>query len=130
MGDPDLLLTLTLNLLTNACKASPAGGTVSCAIEKEGASVRLSVSDAGDGVPEASLPLLTEAFYMVDKSRARKENGAGVGLTLCQEIARLHGGSLTFENLHPGFRASVILPALSADAPRNLQNGDISATHP
>lgn len=129
-GDPDLLLTLTLNLLTNACKASPAGGTVSCAIEKEGASVRLSVSDAGDGVPEASLPLLTEAFYMVDKSRARKENGAGVGLTLCREIARLHGGRLTFENLHPGFRASVILPALSADASRNLQNGDISATHP
>lgn len=58
--------------------------------------LRISVRDNGRGIPENELNRITEAFYMVDKSRSRKEHGAGLGLALCDKIARLHGTELTF----------------------------------
>ena len=89
-GDEDLLLSLLTNLLDNACKASPPGGTIKLMGAKEG----LFVTDNGRGIPREEIPRITEPFYMVDKSRARKEGGAGLGLALCSQIARLHGGRL------------------------------------
>ena len=52
----------------------------------------MEVRDDGRGIPEEELPRITEAFYMVDKSRARKEGGAGLGMALCAKILKLHGG--------------------------------------
>ena len=62
----------------------------------------LLVEDDGPGIPEEAKAHLTEAFYRVDKSRSRKQGGAGLGLTLCADIAELHGGILTFENCEGG----------------------------
>ena len=58
----------------------------------------LCVEDNGPGIPAESLERLTEAFYRVDKSRSRRQGGAGLGLTLCAKIAELHKGSLQFES--------------------------------
>lgn len=122
-GEEGLLISLLTNLLTNACKASSPGGRIICQTGRDQKGIFAAVSDEGGGVPDEALSLLTDPFYMVDKSRARKENGAGIGLTLCREIARLHGGEMQFVNLQPGFRAVLRLPT-------NLQIDDISNTTP
>ena len=56
------------------------------------------VYDNGRGIPPQALEHLTEAFYRVDKSRSRAQGGVGLGLSLCQEIAALHGGSISFSS--------------------------------
>ena len=96
--EPDLFRSLALNLLDNSRKALENGGeiTLTCAMT-EGGCV-LSVRDNGRGIPPEALAHLTEAFYRVDKSRARAQGGAGLGLTLCDRIVKAHGGSLTIES--------------------------------
>ena len=108
---PELLKVLVYNLADNARKASPPGGTVVLQAErtKEGG-CRISVRDHGTGIPAEALSRITEPFYMVDKSRARAQGGAGLGLTLCQRIAEAHGGRLEFESAPgEGTCASLVL---------------------
>ncbi len=97
-GDRELLASLFINLIDNARKACSIGKT----IWLDGTAVRggylITVLDEGGGIPEEELARITEAFYMVDKSRARKEGGAGLGLALCQKILVLHQGSWQIEN--------------------------------
>ncbi len=97
--EPDLMETVCLNLLDNARKAMEGGGTVCLegTVQEEG--YRIRVSDNGKGIPPGELARVTEPFYMVDKSRARAQGGAGLGLALCQRIVSLHGGSLTLESV-------------------------------
>ena len=71
---------------------------------------RFAVQDHGMGIPEEERHKITQAFYMVDKSRARSKNGAGLGLALCAEILKLHGSELEIESeLGTGSRISFIL---------------------
>lgn len=86
-GDADLLLDLLCNLVQNAAKASPAGMPVTVLLADAGDTVALTVQDHGCGIPADKLARVTEPFYMVDKSRARKQGGSGMGLALCQRIA-------------------------------------------
>ena len=95
-GSESLLKTLLINLLDNARKASGPGQTVTLAGEPAEGGYRLTVADQGRGIPEQDLEKITEAFYMVDKSRSRAEGGAGLGLALCKTIAAFHGGALRF----------------------------------
>jgi len=97
-GDPALLQTLLQNLLDNARKASSAGGAVFLTGRPSETGYCLTVKDQGRGIPETELSKITEAFYMVDKSRSRAEGGAGLGLALCKVIVGLHGGTLRFES--------------------------------
>lgn len=69
---------------------------------------RIIVQDDGQGIPPEALSHLTEAFYRVDKSRSRALGGAGLGLSLCQEIAALHNGGIRFES-EPGHGTTVIV---------------------
>jgi signal transduction histidine kinase len=96
MVEYDLFKTLLWNLIDNGIKA---GGT---RMEIFGKQVegryQISVSDNGCGMPPGELERITEAFYMVDKSRSRKQHGAGLGLALAQSIADIHGGELEFES--------------------------------
>ena len=96
--EPDLFKTLLLNLLDNARKAMPEGGVIVLRAAAEGNDWKLTVRDTGQGIPADELPRLTEAFYRVDKARARASGGVGLGLRLCAEIVRVHGGTLTFES--------------------------------
>jgi signal transduction histidine kinase len=94
LGDYELLLSLFYNLLDNAVKAVDKDGFIlfKGTVVPEGYQIK--VVDNGRGIPENEIGRITEAFYMVDKSRSRKEGGAGIGLALCSRIAELHNASL------------------------------------
>ena len=97
IADADLLCDLLYNLIHNAFKSNCKSG-IECFYEIQHNNVMISVKDTGCGIPQQHLARITEPFYMVDKSRARAAGGSGMGLSLCQKIARLHGSELTFES--------------------------------
>lgn len=96
--EADLIKSVLLNLADNACKASKPGGRVEITGTAMEDGYRFSVHDYGVGIPAEECEKITEAFYMVDKSRARSHNGAGLGLALCTEILKLHGSRLLIES--------------------------------
>lgn len=98
LAEPSLLHTLLYNLLDNARKASGDGASIQLLGRRDGNQYVFQVRDHGRGIPPEALDRITEAFYMVDKSRSRAEGGAGLGLALCHKIAQVHGGTLTFES--------------------------------
>lgn len=92
--DADLMMSLLMNLVDNACKASADGGVIRVIADER----RISVCDEGKGIPEEEIAHVTEAFYMVDKSRAKTAGSVGLGLALCAQIAAMHGASLRIES--------------------------------
>jgi signal transduction histidine kinase len=98
-GQEDLIKSLLLNLCLNSFKAcSPNIGVVSLKAEKNGDSIVISVTDNGSGISKESIEKVTEPFYRVDESRNRNYGGAGLGLTLCKQIAEVHGAEMTIES--------------------------------
>lgn len=97
-GDRDLLLSLLYNLLDNAVKAVEEGGFILMKGSKRTQGYEIKVVDNGRGIPQEEIARITEAFYMVDKSRSRKEGGAGIGMALCQKIITLHQGELKIDS--------------------------------
>ncbi len=93
-----LIETVLVNLLDNACKASEPGSRIEVDGRKEGDGYRFTVRDYGLGIPKKEQARITQAFYMVDKSRSRSKNGAGLGLALCAEILALHASRLEIES--------------------------------
>ena len=93
----DLFKTLLINLLDNSVKAGCTRLALSGTREREGG-YRICVRDNGCGMEEEELSRITEAFYMVDKARSRKQHGAGLGLALADRIARIHGSRLEFRS--------------------------------
>lgn len=100
-GDRDLLASLFLNLVDNARKASEKGDRIWVSGTSLPGGYSVLVEDEGKGMPPEELARITEAFYMVDKSRSRKDGGAGLGLALCQKILDAHQGGWQFES-EPG----------------------------
>lgn len=84
--DVDLMESLLINLIDNAMKASKEGDTIRVEA-KDGC---IFVEDHGKGIAAEEIPKITEAFYMVDKSRSKKAGGIGLGLALCTQIVKLH----------------------------------------
>ncbi len=93
-GDIDLLQSALVNLIDNASKASQPGQTVSISA----ASDTIEVIDRGCGIPADAVTHITEAFYMADRSRSKKQGGVGLGLALVQEIVNAHGAVLQIES--------------------------------
>ncbi|MCD8023276.1 MAG: HAMP domain-containing histidine kinase [Lachnospiraceae bacterium] len=93
-GDEDLLLTLLTNLLDNAIKASPPGAIIRLIAAPDG----IYVQDEGRGIAPEEQERILEPFYMTDNARSRREGGAGLGLALCAQIARLHGGQIVVQS--------------------------------
>ncbi len=96
MAEYDLFKTLILNLVDNAIKAGASD--IDIIGENQGERYVIRVRDNGRGMPESELSRITEAFYMVDKSRSRKQYGAGLGLSLAAKIARIHGSAPKFSS--------------------------------
>ncbi|WP_295761876.1 cell wall metabolism sensor histidine kinase WalK [uncultured Oscillibacter sp.] len=96
--EPDLMETVCVNLLDNARKAMEGGGEILLEGLAEEGGCCIQVTDQGKGIPEEELERVTEAFYMVDKSRSRAQGGAGLGLALCRRIVDLHGGTMDIES--------------------------------
>ncbi|MCQ5128981.1 HAMP domain-containing histidine kinase [Butyricicoccus faecihominis] len=109
--EPDLMHTVLLNLMDNARKAMDGGGAVLLeGVSQPDGGYRISIYDNGKGIPPEELERITEAFYMVDKSRARAQGGAGLGLAICQRIVALHGARLTFRSIPgQGTRVTIFL---------------------
>lgn len=99
--EPDLMESVCLNLLDNARKAVSPGGHILLEGAPAEDGYTISVTDDGRGIAPEDLGRITEPFYMADKSRSRAQGGAGLGLTVCQRIAALHGAALEFES-EPG----------------------------
>jgi signal transduction histidine kinase/CHASE3 domain sensor protein len=97
-GDRSRIAQIVANLLSNAIKYSPAGGTVTITATKQEASLRISVSDPGVGIPRDQQSRVFEKFFRVDSSDTRTIGGTGLGLALCQEIVTAHGGTIGFDS--------------------------------
>jgi len=97
--EPDLMITLILNLIDNARKSIGGPGHIRLTGARQNQeSFIITVEDDGKGIPEEDISRITEAFYMVDKSRARAKGGAGLGLAICNEIVKLHNGEMRFDS--------------------------------
>jgi len=96
--EPDLFKTLMINLVDNARKASHKGSVIELFGKAEDGGYALYVRDHGRGMPKEELGKITEPFYMIDKSRSRAQNGAGLGLALGARIAELHGTKLEYDS--------------------------------
>lgn len=100
-GDRELLYTLLRNLLENARRASREDQPVQLVLSEQDGEWVLQVRDFGCGIPKEELENILEPFYRVDKVRSRKSGGAGLGLALCRQIVRCHGGTLGIQS-EPG----------------------------
>jgi heavy metal sensor kinase len=114
-GDRLKLRQLFLNILDNAIRYTPSGGTVSSSLIRKNGSAFVSISDTGMGIPAEHLPLIFDRFYRVDKARSRSDGGMGLGLAIASSIAKLHGGDIEVESeVGKGSTFHVILPLLDS----------------
>lgn len=92
--DQDKITQVIDNIMNNALKYSPDGGTITCRLMETHNSVVLSITDEGLGIPRKDLQHIFERFYRVDKARARSMGGTGLGLAISREVLMLHGGRI------------------------------------
>jgi signal transduction histidine kinase len=100
-ADSDRIRQVLVNLLDNAIRFSPPGGTVTVGVSSSSGSVIVSVQDHGPGIPTAEQSRVFERFYRADKSRARDARGtggAGLGLAIAQALVEAHGGHISLES--------------------------------
>ena len=98
-GDKDMLFQAIANLVDNAIKYTPEGGTITITIAPDGKGGRISVADTGTGVPDGHKHLVFRRFYRVDGSR--HQSGSGLGLSLVAAVVRLHHGNVTLTDNKP-----------------------------
>ena len=109
MGDPAKLHDALRNLVENATKYSPEGGTITLSSRRQGLRILVTVSDEGPGIPELDVTRVFERFYRVDKARSRGSRdpgGTGLGLAIVKHLIELHGGKVAAAN---GARGGAVL---------------------
>jgi signal transduction histidine kinase len=110
-GDTARVHEVLTNLLTNAVRHSPDGGTVTVSARPAPGAIRIEVSDEGPGIPAADIERIFDRFYRVDAARESGSGGAGLGLAIARSIVELHGGSIRAEQRIPsGCRIVTELP--------------------
>ena len=97
-ADPDLIHQVAYNLLDNAIKFTPAGGTIRFSVEKLGPEVEISIWNSGQGISPEALPYVFQRFYKEDRSRGLHARGAGLGLNICKVLVNLSGGQIRVES--------------------------------
>src|SRR5260370_41536418 len=108
-GNQGHIRRLLINLLDNALKFTPEHGQIAVALEACDGRAIVKIADSGPGIAPADLPFIFERFF---RGKERGEPGSGLGLSLCREIARLHGGEITATNIAGGAsQVGVSLPA-------------------
>ncbi|MFI5303506.1 MAG: sensor histidine kinase, partial [Nitrospiria bacterium] len=119
-GDQKRLIQVLINLVSNAIKYSPKGGTVTVEARREEEDVFISVKDEGIGIPEEKQEKIFTKFFRVDSSDHREIGGTGLGLSICKEIIQLHGGRIWVESHEQeGTRFTFSLPVTQ---PANLSS--------
>lgn len=97
--DRELMIILLSNLIDNAIKSSEKGTDVFVKVKKVGDKAVISIEDEGRGIPKEHLNKIFDPFYVVDKSRSRKNNGAGIGLSICKRITESLNGRIEIESI-------------------------------
>jgi len=109
-GDPIRLKQIVVNLVDNAIKYTPPGGSIRVSSIRSGESAVLEVRDSGTGIPQEALPHIFERFYRVDKARSRQLGGTGLGLAIVKSICVAFGGTVTAQSNRSGTTLRVELP--------------------
>jgi two-component system phosphate regulon sensor histidine kinase PhoR len=116
-ADPERIAQVLMNLLHNAVKFSPSGGSVAVSAEADAENVIVSVRDEGVGIPERELERIFERFYKVDRARVRGKGGTGLGLAIARHIVEGHGGRIRAQSEEgAGSTFSFTIPRAPLDA--------------
>jgi signal transduction histidine kinase/CheY-like chemotaxis protein len=117
-ADPIRLAQVFSNLLTNAAKYTPGGGTIGIAVQHDERSVRVVVTDTGIGIPADALPGVFDMFSQVSRNMGRAQGGLGIGLSLVRSLIEMHGGAVHAESPGEGKGSSFVveLPLASGGA--------------
>jgi signal transduction histidine kinase len=115
-GDRDRLQQVVSNLLDNAVRHAPRASIVGVAFSTSASEARITVSDAGPGVPREQRERIFERFARQDRARSRG-GGAGLGLAICTEIVQAHGGRIWVEDREPQGSAFIVVLAIPSAAP-------------
>jgi two-component system phosphate regulon sensor histidine kinase PhoR len=110
-ADPRALEQVLVNLVDNAVKYTPQGGTVTLGATRQEAQIVLTVADTGPGIDRHHLPRLFERFYRADPGRSREQGGTGLGLAIVKHLTQAQGGEVDVESGSGGTRFWVRLPA-------------------
>jgi signal transduction histidine kinase len=115
-ADRERLHQVLFNLLDNAFRFTPAGGSVSVTGVCVDGSCEVTVDDTGPGIPDEHLPFVFERFYRVDRSRSRGDGGTGIGLTIARSVVEAHGGRIWAERRQEGGSSfHFVLPVLGPE---------------
>ncbi len=121
-GDKNSLQRMLSNLIDNAIKFTPEGGTISVKLNCDTDKVVIRISDTGIGIPKEDLPFVFNRFYRCDQSRT--ENGCGLGLSYAKAVVRAHGGCIRLDS------SPTTGSVFSVELPRELQNQFVQVTSP
>ncbi|MCB0160874.1 MAG: hypothetical protein KDD83_22225, partial [Caldilineaceae bacterium] len=114
-GDRERLRQLLMNLMENAIKYTPAGGSISIGLENVDDTVAVSITDTGIGISPESQQRIFDRFYRTDKARSRELGGSGLGLSIVHWITEAHNGTITVASqLNEGSTFTVTLPRVEA----------------
>ncbi len=133
MADADRVQQIAWNVLSNAVKFTPPGGTITVRIEAAADAVCLVISDTGKGIAPDFLPHVFERFRQANSTVSRTEGGLGLGLALARQLVEMHGGhiAVTSEGINRGATFTVAFPAVAAEAmalpPARANRGDEGA---
>jgi heavy metal sensor kinase len=134
-GDWLLLRQALVNVLHNAIKFTPKGGTITVRIRSAGEQVRIEVEDSGPGIPDADLKKVFDRFYRADEGRSRENGGTGLGLAIARWSVEMHGGTIAAHNNPPGgCVVCITLPAMEVGispagevATQNVESGRVES---
>jgi CheY-like chemotaxis protein/nitrogen-specific signal transduction histidine kinase len=129
-ADATRLVQVVANLLNNAAKYTPEGGSIVLGAWRDAGHAVIMVEDSGLGIPATMLPRVFDMFAQVDRSLERTQGGLGIGLALVKKLVEMHGGSVRVESEgeHRGSRFIVRLPTIagvSADAQQRQRPGEL-----
>jgi signal transduction histidine kinase len=128
-ADRERIHQVLFNLLDNAFRFTPTGGSVAVTAIRAGDSCEVQVRDTGPGIPEEHLGLVFERFYRVDPARSRDDGGTGIGLAIARSVVEAHGGRIWAEASAGGGASIRFVLPLVATAPTPRGRGDSANNH-
>jgi len=113
--DEDKIEQVFLNIISNAVKYTPSGGTIKIETKSIGTSLQVCIFDNGIGIPEEDMPRIFDRFFRIHKARTREMGGTGLGLSIAKEIVKAHDGSISISsNMNEGTKVIIVLPSVEA----------------